>query len=287
MKKYLPYLYILAAGSLWGLIGLFNRNLIAGGLSASSIVLVRNLGGLILLAAVFLAADRSVFRVSLRDLPYFFGTGVVSVLLFTLCYFNSQRLNSLAVSAILLYTAPTFVVVLSAILWRDKITKKKLAALGITFLGCTFVSGVWSGGLAVTPLGLALGIGSGFFYALYSIFGRYALEKYQPFTVTLYTFVFAGAGALVTSLRPAELAAAFTTPEMALLAVGLVVVSTVLPYLLYTRGLAEVDSGKASILASIEPVVAALAGVIAFGEPMNPGVLLGLACILISVYILR
>lgn len=286
MKKCLSYLYILAAGTLWGLIGLFNRNLTAGGLSAGSIVLVRNLGGLAALGLVFLIADRSVFRVKLKHLPYFFGTGVISVLLFTLCYFTCQQLCSLAVAAILLYTSPTFVVILSAILWRDQITKEKLAALVITFLGCTFVTGVWSGSLSVTLWGLALGIGSGFFYGLYSIFGRYALAHYPPFTVTFYTFLFAGAGSLVV-LNPGELKAGFSQPHMALLAAGLVVISTVLPYLLYTKGLAAVDSGKAAILASIEPVVAALVGIVAFGEPMSGMVLLGLGCILLSVYILR
>lgn len=287
MKKYLSYAYILAAGTLWGLIGLFNRQLAAGGLSPASIVLVRNVGGMAVMAVVFAIADRSVFRVRLRHLPYFFGTGVVSVLFFTLCYFTSQQLSSLAVAAILLYTAPTFVVILSAILWRDRITRRKLIALILTFLGCTFVSGVWSGHASITFWGFLLGLGSGFFYGLYSIFGRYALAHYQPLTVTFYTFVFAGAGALVTVLRPAELRAAFTTPKMFLLAAGLVVICTVLPYILYTKGLAEVDSGKASILASIEPVVAAIVGIVAFGEPMNLMVLLGLICVLASVYILR
>lgn len=222
-------------------------------------MLVRNLGGLLVLGLFFLAADRSVFRIRLKHLPYFFGTGVVSVLLFTLCYFTCQQLCSLAVAAILLYTAPTFVVLLSAILWRDRITGRKLAALVITFLGCTFVSGVWSGSLTVTLWGLVLGVASGFFYGLYSIFGRYALEHYKPFTVTFYTFLFAGIGSLAV-LRPAELKAGFSQPAMGLLALGLVVVSTVLPYLLYTKGLSQVDSGKASILASVEPVVAALGG---------------------------
>ena len=65
------------------------------------------------------------------------------------------------------------------------------------------------------------------------------------------------------------------------------VVATVLPYILYTRGLARVDSGRASILASVEPVVAALVGVAAFGEPLSWGVVLGLGCILTTVYLLR
>lgn len=286
MKRYLPHIQILLAGTLWGLIGLFNRNLTAGGLSAVSIVVVRNLGGLIVLTLVLLILDRSVFQIKLRHLPYFFGTGIISILLFTLCYFSAQQMCSLAVAAILLYTAPAFVVAMSALLFRDKLTKGKLAALILAFLGCTLVSGIWSGGLSVTVWGLALGVASGFFYGLYSIFGRYALAHYQPLTVTFYTFVFAGAGSLFL-IKPAELGTCLTHPPMLLLTLGLVVISTVLPYILYTRGLAKLDSGKASILASVEPVVAALVGVLAFGEPMSIMVALGLLCILASVYILK
>lgn len=285
MKKYLPYLYILIGGTLWGLIGLFNRRLSAAALSAQSIVVVRNLGGMAVMTLLFAVFDRSVFKIRAKHLPYFFGTGVVSVLIFTLCYFRCQQLCSLAVAAILLYTAPAFVVLLSAILFKDPITKKKLLALVIAFLGCTFVSGIWSGGVTVTGTGLLLGIGSGFFYGLYSIFARYALRYYKPLTVTYYTFVFAGISSLVVA-RPAEMAA-LVRPDLALTALGLVVISTVLPYIFYTSGLAKVDSGRASIIASVEPVVAALVGVIAFQEPMGLMVALGLGCILTTVYILR
>ena len=286
MKKYLPHGCVLAAGILWGLIGIFNRALTEAGLSARSIVLVRNTGGLVLLGLLFLLTDRSVFKIQWKHLPIFFGTGIVSVLLFTLCYFSCQQMCSLAVAAALLYTAPAFVVILSAILWRDKITKRKMLALAAAFLGCTFVTGLWSGSLSVTLWGAVLGVASGFFYGLYSIFGRYALQHYKPFTVTFYTFAFAGVSSLA-GMRPAELAVCFARPGMLWIALGLVVVSTVGPYLLYTKGLAGLDSGKAAILASIEPVTAAVVGVLAFGEPMNVSVILGLVCILISVYILR
>lgn len=276
---------ILAAAALWGIIGVWNRRLMAGGLSPYSIVVVRNCGGLVLLTAVMALRDRSVFRVERQHLKYFFGTGVVSVVLFTVCYFSCQEICSLAVASILLYTAPAIVVVLSAILWREPVTKKKLLALGLTLVGCALVCGVFSGALTVTGGGIALGLGAGFFYALYSIFGRYALAHYGPMTVTVWTFVFAGAASLVL-VRPAELAA-LAQPSMALTAVGLVVCSTVLPYILYTRGLARVEAGKASILASLEPVVASVAGVVLFGEPMSPLTAAGIVCVLAGVYILR
>ena len=280
------YASILAAAALWGIIGVWNRNLMAAGLSPTGIVVVRNFGGMLLLLAVFAVKDRSVFRMRREHVKYFFGTGIISVVLFTSCYFSCQKICSLAVASILLYTAPSFVVILSAMLWKEPVTKKKLLALALTLVGCACVCGVFDGGLTVTFTGILLGLGAGFFYALYSIFGRYALAHYSSMTVTVWTFIFAGPASLVM-LRPAEMRAVFTAPSAWLLAAGLVVFSTVALYILYTRGLARVESGKASIMASLEPVVAALAGVLIFGEPMGLLTLLGILCVLAGVYILR
>ena len=171
MKKYVPHICVLASGVLWGFIGLFNRRLTGAGLSVGSIVLIRNFGSLVLLGVLFLIKDRGIFRIKAKHIPIFLGTGVVSVLLFTLCYFSCQRLCSLAVAAALLYTSPAFVVIFSAILWKDRITKKKLLALLLAFLGCTLVTGLWSGSASVTLWGAVLGVASGLFYGLYSIFG--------------------------------------------------------------------------------------------------------------------
>lgn len=91
---------VLAGASLWGLIGLFNRALLGAGLGPESIVLVRNLGGLVVLALVLAVWKREAFRVQGKHLGWFFGTGVVSVVFFTWCYFSCQEQCSLAVAAL-------------------------------------------------------------------------------------------------------------------------------------------------------------------------------------------
>ena len=259
----------------------------AGGFSPTDIVVVRNFGGMVLLALIFAIKERSVFRVKREHLKYFFGTGVVSVLLFTMCYFSCQKLCSLAVASILLYTAPSFVVVLSALLWKEPVTKRKLLALLLTLVGCALVCGVLSGGLTVTLGGILLGLGAGFFYALYSVFGRYALAHYDSMTVTVWTFLFAGPASLLLIPGSKTLGPALAKPELWLTAAGLVVFSTVLPYIFYTKGLSRVEPGKASIMASLEPVVAALAGILVFGEPMSAATGAGILCVLAGVVILR
>ncbi|MBQ2739816.1 MAG: EamA family transporter [Oscillibacter sp.] len=279
------YLSILAAAALWGIIGLWNRRLMAGGLSPTGIVTVRNFGGMALLCAIFALKDRRVFRVQREHLKYFFGTGIISVVVFTVCYFSCQKLCSLAVASILLYTAPSFVVLLSAVLWKEAITARKVAALLLTLVGCAMVCGVFSGELTVSLTGILLGLGAGFFYALYSIFGRFALAHYDSMTVTVWTFLFAGPASLLL-IRPADFTAFAAKPSMALTALALVVLSTVLPYLLYTAGLSKVESGKASILASLEPVVASLMGVAVFGEPLTFLTALGVALVFGGVAIL-
>lgn len=285
LSKTAAYTSILAAAALWGIMGLWTKSLMQTGLSSNTVVTLRNLGGCLLLTGVFLWKDRSVFRVKKEHLKYFFGTGVVSVLLFSACYFACQKVSSLAIASVLLYTAPSFVVLLSAILWREPITKKKVLALLLTLLGCACVCGVFSSELTVTVVGFLLGLGAGFFYALYSIFGRYALRAgYCSITVTVWTFLFAGPFSLLF-LRPSELSG--MTGSHWLLALGMALFSTALPYLLYTTGLSRVESGKASIMASLEPVVACLTGVLVFGEPLGILTILGVGCVLAGVYILR
>lgn len=280
------YAAILAAAALWGILGLWNRRLMGAGLSPTCIVAVRNFGGMVLLSLFFAVRDRSVFQVERRHLKYFFGTGVVSVMMFTVCYFSCQRICSLAVASVLLHTAPAFVAILTVILWKEPVTKRRILALLLTLTGCACVCGLFSGGVTVTAPGILLGLGAGFFYALYSIIGHTALTHYRSITVTVWTFIFAGPASLIF-LRPAEIKEVFRAePSLALTMLALVVFSTVLPYLLYTWGLSRVQPGRASIIATLDPVVATMVGVVAFGEPIGLLTVAGVLCVLSGVIIL-
>ncbi len=285
MKKTLSYIYVILGAACWGFIGLFNRLLAQAGASVWSQVFIRNFLSLLLLTAVFALFHRQVFRIRARHLPLFAAAGLLSVLCLALTYFNCQKLCSLAVAGTLLYLAPSFVVLMSALLWKAPLTRRKIAALLISLLGCALVSGVVGGDLSASAGGILLGIGAGFCYATYTIFAHYGLAHYDSYTMIYWTFVFAGIGSLAF-LRPGELAAVLSVPKGALAAAGLVVVATVLPYIFYTKGLEGVDSGKASIIANVEPVVAALLGVLILHERLSLWIILGIVCVLGGVVLL-
>ena len=235
--------------------------------------------------AVFAAARRSVFHIRVKDLPIFFGTGVVSVLSLAWCYFSCQQECSLAVAGILLYLAPSIVVLFSAVLWKEPLTGRKITALLLALVGCALVSGIAGGSLTVTVRGLLLGIGAGFSYAMYTVFAHYGLRKYDSYTVIYWTFVFAGIGSLAF-LNWTELQAALPDGRTWLYMAGLVVIATVLPYLFYTKGLEGTEEGMASIMSNVEPVVAAVSGAVLLGEKPDLWTAAGIVCVLGSVILL-
>lgn len=106
MKKNIYTISILAAGCLWGFMGLFRRYMGEAGFSSSGVIVLRCGVAAVFFALTLLITGPAQFKVKLRDVWCFLGSGVVSLLFFTFCYFQAMTLMSLSAAAILLYTAP-------------------------------------------------------------------------------------------------------------------------------------------------------------------------------------
>lgn len=277
---------VIAAGTLWGFMGFFRRTLDTMGLSASNCIAVRCIVAAILFAITMLIADRKAFKIKLRDAWCFVGCGIVSLLVFGLCYFKAMDYMSLSNAAILLYTAPCFVIIISAVLFKEKITPKKIAAMLMAFAGCCLVSGIGTGD-EISAIGLVLGLCSGLCYALYSIFSRFAINRgYSAFTINFYSCLLAGIGA--TAVGGTDFIPLISlTPSNLLFAVATGLVTCFLPYLLYTYGLIGIENGKASIMASIEPVVATLCGVFIYNEGLTVMSTVGILLVLSAIVLLK
>lgn len=283
MKKYKSVFFIASGAALWGIIALFVRALGDLGFTAMEIVSLRVLSAALFLFIIGMLSYRNeMLLTNWSDIRYFVGTGIFSISFFNFCYFTTMDHAGISIAVILLYTAPAFVTILSFIFLKEKLTKKKIIAVATTIIGCTLITGFSGGKSQLTAIGFLIGLGSGFGYALYTIFGKFALRKYSSFTVTLYTFLVA-AVALLPFTRIWEKLNLFLTLEVLLLSLGLGLIPTVIAYILYTKGLEQTEGSKAAIIATIEPVVACLIGVAIFGEMFGFTQILGSLFILGSV----
>ena len=206
----------------------------------------------------------------------FFGTGVLSIGAFCYFYFTSLQYCPLSVSAILLYTSPVFIMLFSALLFHERIGPRKILAMLLALAGCGLVSGLMDGFGAVPVYGVVTGLLSGFTYAMYSIFARVALKKYH--TLTMATLPLGGAEVTIRGLMGSRVA----------LLVGIVgsLLCSATPFFLYTKGMETLDTGKAGILATTEPVMSAVVSVAILKEPMGIWGAVGIGLVLAAIVLL-
>ena len=278
---------IVGAGTLWGFMGFFRRTLENMGISAIGCITVRCVFAAAAFGVAILLTDTGSFKFRLKDIWCFFGTGVASLLVFGVCYFKAMDYMNLSAAAILLYTAPCFVILMSVLIFKEKLTGRKIIAMLIAFLGCCLVSGIGGGTAHLSGVGLALGLGAGFCYALFSIFSRFAINRgYNTFTINFYSCILAGIGSLICGGTQA-LPIINQSAGNFLFGTATGIVTCFLPYLLYTYGLTGVENGKASIMASIEPVVATLVGLMIYHEKLTLISTLGIVLVLLAIVLLN
>lgn len=284
-------IFVIIAGVLWGAMGIFVRGLASCGLSSIEICSIRMITATLLMIIYFVLFNRSALKLKLKDIWCFIGTGVFSLTFFGYCYFTTIQMTSMSVAAVLLYTSPVFVLLLSAILFKEKITKRKLICVIIAILGCAFVSGIIGGesGAGLSMAGILFGLGSGLGYGLYSIFGRFAINRgYGALTITFYSFLFS-AIALLFLTNPIQVIQKISTGDVNInicYVIGTAIVVTILPYIFYTLGLTKIENSKAAVLACIEPIMATVFGFLVFHEVLNLGEIIGVVLVILAIILL-
>jgi drug/metabolite transporter (DMT)-like permease len=276
------YLVTIAGAACWGLIGLFIAPLYAHGFTPWDVVAIRGIFSFVILILIMLVFYRDQLRTRFRDHFYFSGAGIFSIAFFNYCYFEVFSQSSLSLAVTLLYTGPLFVTILSRLFFKESLTIRKGLALSLAVIGCALVVGLLPFGQQGIPMKIiVMGILSGFCYALYSIFSKPITKRYSALTITMYTFLYTSVFMIFTSNITNKISR-FQHLDVLVYAVLLALVTTVAAYLLYSSGLKYLEASKASILATIEPIVAVLTGVLFLGEHLRAWQVLGIALILYS-----
>ena len=268
MKK-LVITFPTLAGIMWGATGVFARVLKGYGMSNSTILETRMLLGVIILFIGCMIVDRSMLKINMKDAGIFAAGGLLGN--FGLSYFYTEATNQLSLSfaAVLLCTFPVFVMLMSAFLFKEKITIRKIGCMVLAFAGCVLVSGLFESGQADwTAFGVGIGILAAFCYALYSIFSKMARERgYSPITITLYFMLLVSIVlAPFTDWQQIGQFVGEAPGANALFLLGHCLCAAVVPYVIYTYSMSFMDAGKASILASSEPMAAMVLGALIFEE---------------------
>lgn len=272
------YIFIILAASSWGFIGIFSSIAFAEGLGPMEVAFWRAL------ISWFFFGSQAIVRKETHlvrnDILLIAVFGLLGISLFYISYQYAVNTGGAAFASVLLYTAPAWVVICSFFIYKEKLTANKIMAVLLVISGVFLISKTGGNSNSATAIGfmaILSGLMSGFCYSLYYTIGKYFSSRYSSANLFLYVLPIGALGILpfveFTHKSPVAWAC--------LVAVSLV--STFIANHCYYLGLKHLEAGKASIVATIEPVVAAVAAYFILGEYFTSLGYVGAAMIISAV----
>jgi len=214
-------------------------------------------------------------RISGRDLLSFTVFALVGVTLFYSSLNLAIEAGGVSLAFVLLYTAPAFVAVLAALFLDERLTVVKVVLVAVSMLGVFLITR--GDGAQATWQAVAWGLTAGLSYASYYLFGKWAMRRHAPVTIFAYVMPL-GAIGLLPFVGFEALRVATTAVWADLVLMG--VVSTYVAYFVYYTGLKSVEASRAVLVATVEPLLAALLAALLFGERLGVSGIIGGALIL-------
>ncbi len=252
---------------IFGTIGVFRRYI---PFSSAFLAFSRGiLGGLFLLIYMRLKQKKSHSNLPGKIILKLAVTGALMGINWILL-FEAYNYTTVATATLCYYMQPTIVVLLSPILFQEKLTVKRALCAGIAIIGMVLVSGVLteSGSSAGDFRGIALGLGAAVFYAAVVIMNKTitGIDAYHKTTIQLLS-----AGIVMIPYLAVTngftLAGADARALFLLLVVG--IVHTGLAYVLYFGSMEGLRVQSIALLSYIDPVSALLFSALLLKEPLS------------------
>lgn len=282
-KSQLGILTVATAASLWGLQGILSKFIYRSGMDPLSLATCKVGISFVALALVLLIRSPQHIKLNRQHLPSLMAYGILGVGLFNISLLTAMHFTTITTAVTLLYTAPAFVAILSAVFLGENLTKTKLLALVSTLAGCYLVIGGYTvNWTEVNATGIGAGLTAGFTYALYSVIGKKKVSEVNRWTVMFYGLGFGTL--LLLIVRPPFNIGNYSVSTwfyIIFLALG-----TTLAYTLYIKGLTLLEASKASIIASLEPVVAVFLAVLVLHESLSLPKVIGFFLVIFAVLLL-
>ena len=262
------------AGVMWGSVGICVRKFSDYGMDGVAILESKMAAAALIFIAVIFIYNNKWLCIRAKDIWMFILTGLAGMMMLNICYNEAAIRLTLSFAAVLLSLSPVFVMFMAALVFKEKITRRKAGCTFIALIGCILVSGAVDNhnSINMTSSGVAIGLMAAFFYALYSILSNAIMKRgYNVFTITCYSSLVVALTLIPVTDWDVILDFAVEAPvENISLILMHAVITAVLPYTLYTVSFAYIDTGKASILAAGgEPSAAMVFGFIFFAERLT------------------
>lgn len=278
MKRLTGVLLIIISAAAFGTLAIFGKFLYADGLDTFTLLFLRFAFAASVMTLILILRREPLPRG--RVLAQLIGMGALGYVGQSFTYLSAIKYASAGLVALLLYLYPMFVLILSVIFLREKVTWVKALALTLALTGAALTARPEGGQV----LGIIFAVVSAVIYSIYIIVGAGVMKRVSAVQSSLVIFTSAAAvyGTLTLVNGAHFPQSSFGWWSLA----GIVIVATVIPVTTFLAGLERIGPTNASLLSTLEPLVTVLLAAWLFAERLEPITLVGGALILVAVVVL-
>ena len=274
------YFFAILSAVSYGLIPLFAIPLKAQDIPFDTVLFYRFFLGAAMIG-LYLAAKRTDFRVSVKELLSLMLLGLMFALSST-CLFLGYDYLSAGVASTILFMYPVFVALIMAIFFKEKISWITGTSIILAFGGVCVLS-MKEDSLQINVPGLIIVLLSALFYALYIVLvNQSSVKKMSGAKVTFYSMFFCSMFFMIKSLAGGNTLLLPSVPSAGLIT-AFAFVTTVISCITLVYAIQYIGSTTTSILGALEPVVAVLVSVVLFHESFTANLILGIILIIAAV----
>lgn len=273
----LGILQVILAGACFGTLGIFGKWAYSIGLSVGELLSARFLTAGLLLSIVLLVCAPQKLKLPKRQILNSLLLGALGYASFSSMYFISIEGLSVGLAAMLLFTFPLFVAVFGHFFLKEKLAFRNWGFLFLTLLGLGVL--LWSEPELKTITSIFWALGAAITYAAYVIISHRLQPNVHPLSSSVYVMIGAALSLILIHRPDWTVWTSFEAEKLQLL-FGIAIVATIAPLSLFLAGLQKLKSSEASILVTVEPLVAAALGFLILKESWGLQQLLGAALVL-------
>ena len=253
---------------MWAANGSIARFLLDDGVSAARLSQLRSAGSFLILLVALLVWRRELLRIDRGDVRRFAFLGIAGLALVHAFYFAAIDRLQIGVALTVQYLGPVLLLLWLRFAHGRPLRPGLWGAVCLSVAGCFFVVGAFDPG-DLDGIGLLFAFGAAVTFALYMLGAELAGQRYEPATTLVWAFGFASLFWAVVQPWWNFPFDHFDTVAALLQGLGVVVIGTLVPFLLMVTALRQLPASRAAIVATLEPVLAAIFAWIVHAEALT------------------
>jgi drug/metabolite transporter (DMT)-like permease len=264
----LGYALAASAATMWALNGSLSRLLLDDGVSALRLAELRGVLSFVFLAAALAVVRPRLLRIRRQDIPRLAFLGIAGLAGVHATYFFAISRLDVGVALVIQYLGPLILLLWLRLVHRRQLQRSLWGAAVLSVIGCFLVVQAWNPG-AIDGLGLLAAFGAAITFAIYLYSSEQAGHRYEPVTTLVWGFGFASLFWLVVQPPWSFPFAEFSSAENIALGLGVAVIGTLLPFVCIVAALRHVPASRAAVVATLEPVLAAIIAWPVLGQDLD------------------